>query len=90
MLVCWTSVNNSEAAVLCLKSGWARGDSKRGSIGSKGLIKCASTQSLGSATSSTLNGPGEVAVRSAEVVVGDGVGSWNEAYMLSINYVIYS
>lgn len=57
VFACCTSLNNSDAIVRCFSNGWLNGDSSIGSIGSIGLIKCASIQIFGSDTSKTLNGP---------------------------------
>lgn len=51
-----TSHNSSEAASRCLIMGCDSGDSMIGSIGSRGLMRCANTHSFGSEISSTLSG----------------------------------
>lgn len=50
------SAINSAAVSLCSTNGIATGDSTRGSSGSRGVIKCASTHCLGSSTSKIDNG----------------------------------
>lgn len=65
VFACCTSFSSSPAIERCLSSGWASGDSRIGSIGSSGLIRWARMQTLGSATSSTLSGPGAVAAANA-------------------------
>lgn len=49
----FTSFSSSDAIALCFISGCDSGDSKSGSRGSSGLIKCARMQTFGSETSRT-------------------------------------
>ncbi|KNC28890.1 hypothetical protein FF38_07370 [Lucilia cuprina] len=56
VLACCTSCKSSEATARCLSKGCAKGDSKTGSMGSRGLIKCTKMHILGSETSKTLKG----------------------------------
>uniref|UniRef100_A0A1A9UWA0 Uncharacterized protein n=1 Tax=Glossina austeni TaxID=7395 RepID=A0A1A9UWA0_GLOAU len=70
VLACCTSDTSSEATLRCLSKGWAKGDSKTGSIGSKGLIKCTKMHIFGSDTSKTLKGLDAL----APVLPSTGVG----------------
>lgn len=74
---CATSVSNSAAATFCLIKGLAIGDSNIGSIGSKGLMRWARMQSLGSATSRMLREFWAVFVDWPFSGVGGSTGSWD-------------
>ena len=58
-----TSVRRSLAAVFCWASGRANGDSRTGSMGSIGVIRCNNTHNLGSSTSRTLRKLGPLSVK---------------------------
>jgi hypothetical protein len=58
-----TSVRRSLAAVFCWASGQVKGDSRTGSIGSIGVIRCNNTHNLGSSTSKTLRKLGPLSVK---------------------------
>lgn len=58
-----TSVRRSLAAVFCWASGWAKGDSRTGSMGSIGVIRCNNTHNFGSSTSRTLRKLGPLSVK---------------------------
>lgn len=73
VLACCTSFNSSAATALCFSRELANGDSKMGSIGSKGLIRCTSTHNFGSDTSRTLNGLCGLDVSSLAVGGGTGI-----------------
>lgn len=73
-----TSFTSSAAAVLCLNRGLVSGDSRIGSIGSRGLIRWAKMHSLGSAISSMLREFWAVFVCRPFSGVGGGIGNWNK------------
>ena len=68
-----TSLSNSDANIRCLIKGCDKGDSSIGSIGSNGLIKCASMKIFGSETSSTDN---EFGLQLGSLVSGEDAGSF--------------
>lgn len=65
-------MSNSDATALCFMSGCDKGDSKSGSSGSIGLIRCAIMHTLGSDTSSTDK---VLALKVGSLVSGAAAGS---------------
>lgn len=83
-LACWISETNSAATARCFIKGCAVGLSRSGSNGSRGLIKWARMQILGSDTSNTLNGP------FLSVSLGDGNCTKTINYAMNNNHRIHS
>lgn len=81
----FTSLSSSDATALCFMSGCDNGDSKCGSSGSNGLIKCARMHTLGSETSST---DSVLALYVGSLVSGAAAGSYhsekNKFYWITV------